>query len=173
MQDVAATRRLLEEQLVVVAVLGSGKKSYAICGMCHTCLRILCSLLKSWEQKKIIIIPWVAEQVVRWSSIQMGLVFASASPFVSNPQKLLLLSNWYSLPRMLQMKPTHWRSDPHFKLLIFAFASAPCRGGSADYWVSSNSSLYDTKRKRLSPGKAEKLLFLKKYIYLSFTLNIN
>ena len=49
-------------------------------------------------------------------------------------------------------------------LIIFtlAFAPAPCRGGRADYWVSSNSSLYDTKYKQLSPEKEEKLLFLKK-----------
>ena len=31
-----------------------------------------------------------------------------------------------------------------------------------DYWVFSNSSLYDTKRKRLSSEKAEKQVFLKK-----------
>ena len=31
----AATRRLLEEQIVVVAVLGSGKKSDAMCHVPH------------------------------------------------------------------------------------------------------------------------------------------
>ena len=100
---------------------------------------------------------------------------------VRNPRSWVAALMWwseYSLPH------------PHSRIilrnfilsLVFAsalcvlliFASAPYRGGCADYWVSS---LYDTKRERLllratTKISAKMLLFLKKN-YLSLTLNIN
>ena len=73
-------------------------------------------------------------QIIRWNFI-FALVFTSADAADETSALIFASALWV--------------------LLIFAFASAPCRGRCADYWVSSNSSLYDTKHKRLSPEKAE------------------
>ena len=89
-----------------------------------------------------------------WRNFIFSLVFASADAADETSELIFASALWVLL------------------IFAFGFASAPCRGGCVDYWVSSNSSLYDTKRKRHSPEKAEKQLILKKN-HLSLTLNIN
>ena len=96
---------------------------------------------KTWRRvyKLSIYVSCAVRQERRVCKLEMERVFASASADASDETSALTFAS------------ALW--------VLLIFASAPCRDGCADCWVSS---LYDTKRKRLSPEKAEKLLFLKK-----------
>ena len=93
--------------------------------------------------------------------LEMERVFASTSEFAKNPQKFYIRIHGCCRWNLRIDKSIHTLSAINILIRIRTM-QRQMRGLLSIY---SNFSLYDTKRKQLSPEKAEKLLFLKKNIY--------